>query len=47
MDHKNAFVNNKITLADYLYAQSAYIDNIEYVDADAELEDETIANEEA
>ena len=46
MDHKNAFVNNKITIADYLYAQAANIDYIEYVDADAELEDATIVNEE-
>ena len=45
MDHKNAFVNYKITIADSLYAQAANIDYIEYVDDDAELEDETIVNE--
>ena len=45
LDHKNAFVNYKITIADSLYAQAANIDYIEYVDDDAELEDETIVNE--
>ena len=46
LDHKNAFINNKITLADYPYAQAANIDYIEYVDADVELQDETIVNDE-
>ena len=29
LDHKIAFVNNKITIAAYLYAQAAIIDFIE------------------
>ena len=33
-DHKVAFINNNITLVDYLYTQAAYIDYIEYADPD-------------
>ena len=32
MDRKHAFLNKEIDLADYLYAQAANIDYIDYVD---------------
>ena len=37
LDHKIAFINNKITIADYLYAYAANIDYIEYADPDEYL----------